>query len=99
MTAARYLGVGRVPAAVFSFQLMGPVILGAALWRGLDLFRDAPSGSDIAVLTAGAVTSAVTGFLAARLLLNFLGRHGFGPFALYRAILGLAALGFFLTRL
>ncbi len=99
MTTARFLGIARVPAAIFSFQLMAPIILGAALWRGRDLVGGATSGSDLAVLAVGALTSAVTGFLAARLLLAFLARNGFGPFALYRGILGLAALAFFLTRL
>ncbi len=99
MTTARFLGIARVPAAIFSFQLMAPVILGAALWRGRDLFGDATSGADLAVLAVGALTSAVTGFLAARLLLAFLARHGFGPFVLYRVILGAAALAFFLPRL
>ncbi|MDP6757151.1 MAG: undecaprenyl-diphosphate phosphatase [Chloroflexota bacterium] len=99
MTTARFLGIARVPAAIFSFQLMAPIILGAALWRGRDLFGGATSGADLAVLAVGALTSAVTGFLAARLLLAFLARNGFGPFALYRAILGVVALAFFFSRL
>lgn len=99
ITTARFLGIGRVPAAVFSFQLMGPIILGAALWRGREFFQSDPSGEELALLAVAAAVSAVTGALAARLLLRFLGRIGLGPFALYRVIVGVGALGIILVRL
>ena len=99
ITVARFLGIGRVPAAVFSFQLMGPIILGAALWRGKDLIQSNPSSTDLSILAVAATVSAITGALAARLMLRFLTRIGFGPFVLYRGILGVAALGLVLTRI
>ena len=99
ITTARFLGIGRVPAAVFSFQLMGPIILGAALWRGREFFQSDPSGDDLAILAVAATVSAITGALAARLLLRFLERIGLGPFALYRGIVGVGALGLILVRL
>ena len=98
ITTARFLGIGRVPAAVFSFQLMGPIILGAALWRGLELIQSEPTGTELGILAVAATVSAITGALAARLLLRFVGRIGLGPFALYRGIVGLGALGLILAR-
>ncbi len=99
ITTARFLGIGRVPAAVFSFQLMGPIILAAALWRGREFVQTDPTGDDLALLAVAATVSAVTGALAARLLLRFLGRIGLGPFTLYRGIVGLGALGLILVRI
>ena len=99
ITIARFLGIGRVPAAVFSFQLMGPIILGAAVWRGLEFIQSDPSGEEMAILAAAATVSAVTGALAARLILRFLDRTGLGPFALYRGIVGVGALGLVLVRI
>jgi undecaprenyl-diphosphatase len=44
----------------------------------------------VTTLLVGVVTSAVFGFLAIRFLLGILRRTGFGVFALYRVLLGLA---------
>ena len=99
MTVARQLGIARIPAVVFSFQLMGPIILGAALWTGKDLIQTNPTSTDLGILVTATIVSAITGAAAARLLLRFLTRSGLGIFALYRVVIGLAMVGLLLTRI
>ena len=99
MTVARQLGIARIPAVVFSFQLMGPIILGAALWTGKDLIQTPPTDTDLGILVTATIVSAITGAVAARLLLRFVTRSGLGVFALYRVVIGLAMAGLLITRI
>ncbi len=80
ITAGLWLGLSRKAAAEFSFLLSIPAIIGALLMDLLALgARPAAIGAD--ALVAGAVTAALFGYIAIRLLLRFLhvGRyHQFG---------------------
>jgi undecaprenyl-diphosphatase len=98
ITAGRALGVGRVEATQFSFLLMAPVILGAAVLRGFRLAQSGATQDELAILGIGVVLSAVSGFFAARWLLRYVGHSGFGAFALYRTAIGVAVLVVFATR-
>lgn len=85
MTAARGVGLSRVSSATFSFLLATPITFGAVVLEMRHLPKDVP-GSTIAI---GVVSAAVVGLLAIRGLIRWLGRAGFGVFAVYRVALAL----------
>jgi undecaprenyl-diphosphatase len=90
MTAARAIGLDRPAAARFSFLLSMPIIAGAGVYKGLELFETGFQGYG-AQFFWGFVASAVSGFLVIWGLLGYLRRHGFAVFMWYRlAVAGLA---------
>ena len=91
MTAARLSGFERPEAARFSMLLSIPVILGAGVLSGLELYEVAD-----ARLTATAAVAAVLAFGAAlaaiALLMRLLRSATFTPFVVYRVLLGIGLL-------
>ncbi|WP_300669398.1 undecaprenyl-diphosphate phosphatase [Desulfoluna sp.] len=87
---ALFLGVSRERAARFSFLLSIPAIVGASLLSLLDI--SAVSGPGWGVIAAGTAVSAVTGYLALRLLVYIVGQGKLHFFAPYCLIVGLIAL-------
>ncbi len=87
ITAARFLGYERADAARFSMLLSIPAIAGAGLLVGLEI-ADAgdPVLTHAALLAAG--LSFFTALLAIALFLRWLRFAGFGPFVVYRVIVG-----------
>jgi undecaprenyl-diphosphatase len=97
----------RPSAARFSFLLSTPVIVGAGIlesWRFIKVLRHpalmAGPGAGLAetkwaVLSAGIISSAVTGFLCIRYFLRYIQTHGFIPFVIYRFLLALVVLLFY----
>jgi undecaprenyl-diphosphatase len=83
ITAGRAAGLNRVSAARFSFLLATPITFGA----GLVELRHMPHDLPLSTMLIGVVTAAVTGFLAIRGLIRWLGRAGFGGFFVYRLAL------------
>jgi undecaprenyl-diphosphatase len=59
--------------------------------------RDALNGHDAAMIAVGFVTAFVSALVVVRWFVAFISRHGFGPFAWYRIVLGAAALGLLVT--
>ena len=90
MTAGRAFGLTRLASARFSFLLSMPITLAAVMYTLLLKSRELSNTMPVTTLLVGVVTSAVFGFLAIRFLLGVLRRTGFGVFALYRVLLGLA---------
>jgi undecaprenyl-diphosphatase len=80
ITAGRAMGQTRLSAARFSFLLATPITFGAGLLELRHLPHDLPLGT----LAIGVGAAAVTGFIAIRGLLAWLGRAGFGVFFAYR---------------
>jgi undecaprenyl-diphosphatase len=91
MTAARWIGIDREAAARFSFLLAIPIIAGAGLFKGVDLFQTGFQGYASEFLW-GFVSSAISGFVVIWGLLAYLRRHTFKAFLYYR--LAVAALVF-----
>ncbi len=93
MTAARVLGVERTDAARFAMLLSIPTILGAGSLKGYELYK-----SGDAVLTREAIVAGGMSFgialIAIAIMMAWLKRASFTPFALYRIILGGALLGY-----
>jgi undecaprenyl-diphosphatase len=84
-------GCDRRTATEFSFLLAIPTMLAAGLydlyhWRAVLTAADAPA------FAVGFAAAFGSGLLAVRMLLRYVGRHDFRPFAYYRIAVGLAAL-------
>lgn len=92
MTAARWLGMDRPDAARFSMLLSIPTILAAGTLVALDLYETGDLGGlglD-AALAAGLAFVAALGAIS--ILMRWLTHAGFGPFVVYRIVLGVALL-------
>lgn len=87
MTAARALGFDRISAARFSLLISIPTIAGAGLLEALDLIKI----NDITI-TANAGWAVLLSFLssliAIAVLIQWLQKHSFMPFMIYRIALG-----------
>jgi len=93
MAAALGLGLGRLPAARFSFLLSIPAILGASAKESLDVYQQgASSAIDPTAFAVGFVVSFLVGSLTLRMLVALLVRVGLLPFVPYLVGLGLAVL-------
>ncbi len=98
ISVGRTLGVGRVESTEYSFLLMAPVIMGAAVLRGYRLVQEGATLEAWALLGAAALVSGVAGLVAARWLLGFVEGRGFLVFALYRVAAGAAVLALLAAR-
>ncbi|MGI5940186.1 MAG: undecaprenyl-diphosphate phosphatase [Thermoleophilia bacterium] len=85
--AGIFLGFDRPTAARFSFLLSIPVILGAFLVNLGDISM-AFAGADGLAYVVGAISAAVSGFLAVSFLMRYLSRHRLRVFAVYTAVVG-----------
>ena len=93
-------GVSRTAAAEFSFFMAIPVMLGASGLKALKfiLAGFSATGMEIALLLVGMIVSFVVSLLAIRFLMDFVKRHDFKPFGIYRIALGIIVLIYFLVK-
>ena len=93
-------GVSRTAAAEFSFFMAIPVMLGASGLKILKFILDgfSATGMEIALLLVGMIVSFIVSLLAIRFLMDFVKRHDFKPFGIYRIGLGLLVLVYFLVK-
>jgi|TARA_R110000751_G_scaffold24294_13_gene67070 undecaprenyl-diphosphatase len=91
MTAARLMSYERSDAAQFSMLMSIPVIMGAGLLAGLDLHKAGNMELNREVLLAIGF-SFITALITIAVLMSWLKRASFTPFAIYRIILGIALL-------
>ena len=92
------LGVGRGAGAEFSFFMAIPTMLGASAIKLLDFFLETGfgmSGSELSVLLVGMVVSLIVSLLVIKGLMDYVRKHSFAVFGVYRIILGIAVLGYF----
>jgi len=96
------LGVGRSAGAEFSFFLAIPTMLGASALKLLKYAKEilegaaaAPNGTELGVLAVGCVVSFVVSLLVIKGLMEYVRNHKFSSFGIYRIILGVAVLGYF----
>ena len=91
------IGVGRSAGAEFSFFMAIPTMLGASAIKGLKflLIGVAATGTEIGVLIVGCVVSFVVSLLVIRGLMEYVRKHSFSAFGVYRIILGVVVLVYF----
>ena len=84
----------RACVAEFTFYLAIPVMAGASLLKVLKFAVSgvAITGTEVAVLTVGCVVAFVVSLAAIRFLMDYVKRHNFTFFGIYRIALGLVVL-------
>ena len=94
---ALLLGVARPAGAEFSFFLAIPTMLGASALKLLD-FEGSLGSSEIMILAVACIVSFVVSLLAIRKLMDYVRKHSFAVFGVYRIILGIVVIGYFTLR-
>ena len=91
------IGVGRSAGAEFSFFMAIPTMLGASAIKGLKFLLSgvAATGTEIGVLIVGCVVSFLVSLLVIRGLIEYVRKHSFSAFGVYRIILGVVVLVYF----
>ena len=93
------LGVSRGAGAEFSFFMAIPTMLGASAIKALKFLLSgvAITGTEIGVLIVGCVVSFLVSLLVIRGLMEYVRRHSFAAFGVYRIVLGVVVLIYFLV--
>lgn len=88
------LGLSRACVAEFTFYLAIPVMAGASLLKVVKFVLSgmAMTGTEIAVLVVGCVVAFVVSLAAIRFLMDYVKRHNFKVFGVYRIVLGVIVL-------
>ena len=96
---AMILGVSRTAAAEFSFFLAIPTMLGASLLKAVKFAVNgvAMTSQEAMVLVAGCVVAFLVSLLVIRSLMQYVRRHTFSAFGIYRIALGALVLVYFLA--
>ena len=92
------LGVGRSAGAEFSFFMAIPTMLGASAIKLLKYFMETGfgmGGMEIAILLVGMVVSFIVSLLVIKGLMEYVRKHSFSAFGVYRIVLGIIVLGYF----
>ena len=91
------IGVGRSAGAEFSFFMAIPTMLGASAIKGLKFLLSGVSatGTEIGVLVVGCIVSFIVSMLVIKGLMEYVRRHSFSAFGVYRIVLGIVVLAYF----
>ena len=91
------IGVGRSAGAEFSFFMAIPTMLGASAIKGLKFILSGvqATGTEIGVLVVGSVVSFIVSLLVIRGLMEYVRKHSFSAFGVYRILLGIIVLAYF----
>ena len=94
------LGVSRPAGAEFSFFLAIPTMLGASALKLLKFLLSGVSatGTEILLLVIGCAVSFVVSLLVIRSLMEYVRKHSFRVFGIYRIILGGIVLAWFIVQ-
>ena len=91
------IGVGRSAGAEFSFFMAIPTMLGASAIKGLKFILSGveATGTEIGVLIVGCIVSFIVSLLVIKGLMEYVRKHSFSAFGVYRIILGIVVLAYF----
>ena len=92
------LGVSRSAGAEFSFFMAIPTMLGASALKLLKFLLEGVSatGTEVMVLVVGCVVSFIVSLLVIKALMEYVRKHSFSVFGVYRIVLGIVVIGYFL---
>ena len=93
-------GVSREASAEFSFFMAIPIMLGAS---GLKILKFIKNGSLITtieaiILLVGLVVAFLVSYFSIKFLMEFVKKHDFKPFGIYRICLGVIVLAYFIIK-
>jgi len=91
IVGAMLMGADKRAAAEFSFFLAMPTMTGAFAYDLLKNYKNL-STDDVTAVVFGFIAAFLSALLVVRTLLDYVSRHGFAPFALWRIIVGAAGL-------
>lgn len=101
---SRCIGISRSAAAEFSFFMGIPAMAGASLIKGysfidyvFEMGVAVPASAWVMLAVASVVAFAVS-MAAIKFLMDFVKRHSFAPFGVYRIILGILVAAYFVMR-
>ena len=91
------LGVARPAGAEFSFFMAIPTMLGASALKLLKFLMDGASATstELMVLITGCVVSFIVSLIVIKGLMEYVRKHSFSVFGIYRIVLGIAVIGYF----
>ena len=91
------IGVGRSAGAEFSFFMAIPTMLGASAIKFLKFILSGVSvtTTEIGVLAVGCVVSFLVSMLVIKGLMEYVRKHSFSAFGIYRILLGIVVLAYF----
>ncbi|MCS7278934.1 MAG: undecaprenyl-diphosphate phosphatase [Thermodesulfobacteriaceae bacterium] len=95
ISAGLLVGLKREEAAKFSFLAGAPLILGAGLYKALELIKN-PS-FPLGLAGIGFFSALLSSFLAIAFLIPFLKKYSLYPFVFYRVILAILILSFLIS--
>ena len=91
IVGAMLMGASKRAAAEFSFFLAMPTMAGAFAYDLLKNYKIL-SADDVTIIVAGFLSAFVAALLVVKMLLDYVSRHGFTPFAYWRILVGAAGL-------
>ena len=91
---ALLLGVSRTVAAEFTFFMAVPVMFGLSFIKLLK-FGFAFTGSEIVILLVGCVVAFLVSVVVIKFLMDYIRKHDFSVFGIYRIVLGALVLLYF----
>ena len=91
------IGVGRSAGAEFSFFMAIPTMLGASAIKGLKFLLSGveATGTEIGVLVVGCIVSFLVSMVVIKGLMEYVRKHSFSAFGVYRIVLGAVVLAYF----
>lgn len=94
------IGVGRSAGAEFSFFMAIPTMLGASAIKMLKFLASGVSATstEIWVLIIGSVVSFLVSLLVIKALMEYVRKHSFSAFGVYRIVLGTVVLIYFAAK-
>ena len=97
---AMLFGLSRTAAAEFSFFMAIPTMLGASAVKVLKFVADGAtvSANEWIILAVGCAVAFVVSLVAIKYLMDYVKRHSFSAFGVYRIVLGALVIGYFLIR-
>ncbi|MBQ1208303.1 MAG: undecaprenyl-diphosphate phosphatase [Lachnospiraceae bacterium] len=97
---AMLLGVSREVAAEYSFFMAIPIMFGGSFLKILKFILEGNvlTGSQIGILAVAMISAFLVAVLAIKLLMDFIKKHDFKAFGIYRIVLGVLVLVYFLLK-
>lgn len=106
---AMLIGFSRVCGAEFSFFMGIPAMVGGSLVKSFGFFEFVGGENSLGlplevpieawiILSLSTVVAFITSMIAIKFLMNFVKKHSFAPFGVYRIVLGAVVLAYFLVK-